>query len=129
MGTWEMVERGVFETVEARKAENCLLLSHKHKKITSLKPSLLSNPVLDDRLELIALHSFCSRGLRCCRVRVFPGNYPTPNRDPVDNPTPKKIPPFYTKNPYFRSIISKQLVVGIIYLSKVAIRSSKNLII
>jgi hypothetical protein len=53
----------------------------------------------------------------------------TSNRDPVDNPTPKKIPPFYTKNPYFRSIISKQLLVRIIYLSKVAIRSSKNLII
>jgi hypothetical protein len=51
------------------------------------------------------------------------------NRDPVDNPTPKKIPPFYTKNPYFRSIISKQLVVRIIYHFKVAIRSSKNLII
>jgi hypothetical protein len=40
----------------------------------------------------------------------------TYNRDPVDNPTPKKIPPFYTKNPYFRSIISKQLVVRITYL-------------
>jgi hypothetical protein len=47
------------------------------------------------------------------------------NRDPVDNPTPKKIPPFYTKNPYFRSIISKQLLVGIIYLSKVALEVVK----